>query len=60
MKYKHVIAFLGGVSGLVLAVGVTPYNIKKINKRLIAVIGTFLGTMLGTVYSIRGKPLLMR
>jgi len=59
MKYKPIITLLGGISGLILAFGTTPYNIKKINKRLIAVIGTFLGTTLGIVYSMRGKPLLV-
>tara|TARA_B100000989_G_C19369646_1_gene396782 strand:+ start:572 stop:760 length:189 start_codon:yes stop_codon:yes gene_type:complete len=58
--YKLAIASLSTASGLILAMGITPYCVTKIQKRCLAFAGAAAGAIVGIAYNINGGPLLLR
>ena len=56
-------AFLNGVvatgSGIVLALGITPYGMKTMYRKSTILVGAALGAMIGVAYHLKGRPLLL-
>jgi hypothetical protein len=56
--YGRGITSLCTASGLVLAIGMTPFSMTKIQKRFVAITGAAMGMMIGIAYNMKGTPLL--
>ena len=56
---KSSFVILSTISGFVLAFGITRHNTGKIKKRIIIIAGTVVGTVIGVVYNVKEKPLLL-